>query len=267
MTDGDSNAADETAGQTTVLKLGGSVITQKDARETIDDDALNRAVAAVADASRDRRRGGTHDRLVIVHGGGSFGHPNAVDHGVSRTAGTADAAATMAIHGAMTTLAYAVVERLQNAGVPALPVHPLSVGARDGTGGLSLPTNVVETMLGEGFVPILHGDVIAHVGAGTTIVSGDELVVELAVGLDADRVGLCSTVPGVLDAEDEVIDRIDDYDAVEAVLGGSDATDVTGGMAAKVRTLLDLDAPASIFGPAELSGFLSGESVGTVIDG
>jgi isopentenyl phosphate kinase len=98
-------------------------------------------------------------------------------------------------------------------------------------------------------------------------VSGDELVTRLASGLDADRVGLCSTVSGVYDADGEVIPRITDFASVADALGEAESTDVTGGMAAKVRALLALDAPAHVFGPASLSAFLAGDSAGTVIDG
>ncbi|SDF68100.1 isopentenyl phosphate kinase [Halorientalis regularis] len=243
---------------TVVVKLGGSVVTEKDEPETLDEAAIERAARAVASAD---------EEVVVVHGGGSFGHHYATRHGVSRTDGTADALAVREIHGAMKRLNDAMVEALADAGVTAVPVHPLSAGARDGEGQLDLPTGQVRTMLGEGFVPVLHGDVVAHVGAGATIVSGDELVVALATGVDADRVGLCSAVPGVLDADDDVIDRIDAFEDVAAVLGGSDAADVTGGMAAKVRTLLDLDTPASIFALADLRSFFEGERPGTLVAG
>jgi isopentenyl phosphate kinase len=122
-------------------------------------------------------------------------------------------------------------------------------------------------MLGEGFVPVLHGDVVAHAGAGVTILSGDEVVTSVAEAIDAARVGFCSTVPGVLDDEDAVVPEIRAYDEVADYLGGSEATDVTGGMAGKVRALLDLGAPASIFGPDALREFLAGEDPGTRIDG
>jgi isopentenyl phosphate kinase len=165
----------------------------------------------------------------------------------------------------MCRLDEAIVDRLHRADVPALPVHPLSLASRDEAGDLTLPTAGVATMLAAGFVPVLHGDVVAHEGSGATVLSGDELVAELARGLSADRVGLCSTVPGVLDEGDEVIDRIDDFDAVADVLGESAATDVTGGMAEKVRTLLALSAPASIFGADDLAAFLAGETPGTLV--
>ncbi len=244
---------------TVVLKLGGSVITDKDTPETVDDDALGAAVDAIAAADP--------DRLVLVHGGGSFGHVAAADRGISREAGSRDAADVWAVHDAMRRLNDAVLRRLHDAGVAAVPVHPLSVAARDEGDALALPLDSTATLLGEGFVPVLHGDVVGHAGAGATVVSGDELVTRLAAGLDADRVGLCSTVTGVYDDDGEVIPRITEFDAVADAVGGSESTDVTGGMAAKVRALLDLDAPAHVFGPESLSAFLAGEPAGTVIEG
>lgn len=242
---------------TTVLKLGGSVITEKDRAETLDGGALDAAADAVAAAS---------DELALVHGAGSFGHHYAEKHGVSVTAGTVDAGAALEIHGSMTTLNRFVLSRLHDRSVDALPVHPLSAGARDADAALDLSLASARRLLGEGFVPVSHGDVIGHERRGVTIISGDEVVVEWATGLDADRVGLCSTVDGVYDESGAVIDRIDDFDAVADALGGSDATDVTGGMAGKVRTLLELDAPAFVFGRDDLPAFLDGEQVGTRIE-
>jgi isopentenyl phosphate kinase len=242
---------------TTVLKLGGSLITEKDRAETVDGAAMDRAADAVADAS---------DDLVVVHGGGSFGHHHAEDHGVSTTEGTHDVAAVSGIHSAMQALNGLVLRRLHDRDVPAVPVHPLSAASRDADGDLTLPATQVSTMLGEGFVPVLHGDVVAHAGEGVTVLSGDEIVADLARSLDADRVGLCSTVDGVL-RDGEVVPRIDAYEDVADVLGGSDSTDVSGGMAGKVRTLLELGAPASVFGLDDLEGFLAGEQPGTTVDG
>ncbi|ESP89460.1 isopentenyl phosphate kinase [Candidatus Halobonum tyrrellensis] len=242
---------------TTVLKLGGSLVTEKDRPETLDGRALDAAADAVADHA---------DGLVLVHGGGSFGHHHADERGVTTTEGTHDPAAVMAVHTAMKTLNGLVVSRLHDRGAPALPVHPLSAAARDADGSLSMPTRQVETMLGEGFLPVLHGDGVAHAGEGVTVLSGDELVVHLARGLDADRVGLCSTVSGVLDADGEVIPEIRDFDDVADALGASNATDVTGGMAGKVRQLLELDAPAHVFGPDALAAFLAGADAGTRVE-
>ncbi len=238
-----------------VLKLGGSVITEKASPETVDDSALRWAAAALAGVGE----------VVLVHGGGSFGHPAASDHGVTTTQGAHDAAAIVEIHDAMGRLNRRVIDALHAENVPAVPVHPLSVASRDSTGELVLPVTAVNRMTDEGFVPVLHGDVIVHADQGATILSGDELVVELASGLDVDRVGLCTTVPGVLDGTDTVIRRIRSMDEVDDLLGGAGTTDVTGGMAGKVRTLLELDTPASIFDLERLPAFLDGEDPGTLI--
>ena len=131
-------------GETVVLKLGGSVITEKDRPETLDGASL----ATAADAIADVRGSGAADRLVVVHGGGSFGHHHASEHGVSTTDGTRDAVAVMAVHGAMTTLNRFVLSRLHERDVPAVPVHPLSLSARpDGADGrLDVPIGSTTTL-------------------------------------------------------------------------------------------------------------------------
>ncbi|MFT4921961.1 MAG: isopentenyl phosphate kinase, partial [Haloarculaceae archaeon] len=143
--------------------------------------------------------------------------------------------------------------------------RPLSLAHRDT--GLHVPTGSIDTMLAEGFVPLLHGDCVAHEGNGATILSGDDIVVALAESLSADRVGLCSTVPGVLDGDGEVVARIESFEDVAENIETSEQTDVTGGMAGKIRTLLDLPMSAQIFGLDDLPAFLAGETPGTTVIG
>jgi isopentenyl phosphate kinase len=242
---------------TTVLKLGGSVVTDKDDPETVDETALESAATAIA-AERP-------DRLVLVHGGGSFGHVAAAERDVSSTDGTRSAADVAAIHGAMGELNAAVCGALREQEVPAIPFRPLSMAHKSAEGALSVTVDALAGALEEGFVPVAHGDVVAHAGRGATVASGDDLVVRIAERLVAERVGLCSTVPGVLDGDGEVVDHIESYDAAADVLGESDATDVTGGMASKVRTLLELSVPTTIFGPDDVESFLAGEAPGTTV--
>lgn len=241
----------------TVLKLGGSVLTEKTEPETIDEAALEATSDAIAASEP--------EDLVVVHGGGSFGHPHAEAHGVSTRTGSHDATAIYAIHEAMCRFNAVVVEALQERNVPALPVHPLSLAYRDSDGTTTIPADGVEAFLDAGIVPVLHGDVVVQAGAGATILSGDEIVVSLTESLRAERLGVCAGVPGVLDDDGAVIERIDDYGSVADVLGDSTATDVTGGMAGKVDALLDVSTPATIFGLADLPAFLAGEDPGTLV--
>jgi isopentenyl phosphate kinase len=242
---------------TTVVKLGGSVITEKDVTETVDEDALATVAGAVAD-------GGVED-LVLVHGGGSFGHHAAAERDVSSDDPTRDPAAIGAIHAAMTRLSDAVCEALRARDVPAVPVRPLSMAVRGGDAGTTVDATALRQLRAEGFVPVAHGDVVAHRGGGASIASGDELCVALGRALDAERIGMCATTP-VRDADGEVVPQISQGDAV-AALGGSDSTDVTGGMARKVEALLDADRPGAIFAAEDLRAFLRGEWPGTRVGG
>ncbi len=243
----------------TVLKLGGSVITAKDEPETADTDAIDRAAGAIDSALE------SGEQLVLVHGGGSFGHHHAAEHGVSTESGTDNSRGLLAIHRAMGELNDIVLDSLQDHSIDALPVRPLSVAHRSEQADLSFPAGQIRSMLGEGFTPVVNGDVIVHEGKGATVLSGDTIVVELANALDADRVGLCSTVPGVLDESGDVVPAIEQYEDVAEILGESESTDVTGGMAAKIRRLLELDVPASVFDLSALDTFLKTGESGTVV--
>ena len=58
-----------------VLKLGGSVVTVKDAPMTADDGNITRLCEEIKAAGP--------RPLIIVHGGGSFGHPVASKYGIA----------------------------------------------------------------------------------------------------------------------------------------------------------------------------------------
>ena len=58
-----------------ILKLGGSVITRKEAdKPTINHENLKRITREVAES--------THQKLIVVHGAGSFGHPLAKKYAI-----------------------------------------------------------------------------------------------------------------------------------------------------------------------------------------
>ncbi len=240
-----------------VLKLGGSLLTDKTTPETIDEARLAEVAEVIA---------ATDDcDLVLIHGGGSFGHPAAERHGMSPTAGTTNVSAVKDVTRAMRRFNDRVVDALQSVGIPAVGTQPFSCCRRTASGQLEVCAEPVKGQSEIGFLPVLHGDAIIDARAGATILSGDELAVELARSLGADRIGFCTGVPGVLDATNEVIPRIDSMEAVETVLTGTEGTDVTGGMAGKVELLLESSMPCAIFGPAELPAYLGGEFPGTRI--
>lgn len=242
---------------TTVIKLGGSLITDKSERASVDRDALERVCRILGRA--------VLDDIVLVHGGGSFGHHAADRHGISVDRGTHDPTATRDVMQAMDRLNDAVIDGLLDEQVAAVGLPPRGLATKQSDGELDMAVRPIATLLEESFLPVLHGDLVPTPGKGMTVLSGDTIAVELTMALGGDRVGLCTGVPGVLDASGEVVPEIRSYEQVASVLDEPAGVDVTGGMSAKVRSLLAIDTPGLIFGREDLPAFLDGKSPGTVV--
>jgi len=146
---------------------------------------------------------------------------------------------------------------LREYGVEAFPVHPSSFAWKDGD--LFFEDGAVHG-LRDGFLPVVHGDVVAH-GDGASVLSGDRIAVELAS--DDESVGMCTSAGGVLDEEGKPVERISSVEQVTEI--GDGTTDVTGGIHGKVERLLSVPSGGRVFGADELEAFFAGESVGTLV--
>lgn len=221
------------------VKFGGSLITDKTRAYAARRETITRLAAEVRQ-SLDAEPG---LRLLLGHGSGSFGHWAAEPYGTRdgvRTPlewrGYAEVAAAAA------RLNRIVTDAFLESGVPVLSVQP-SASARCHDGEVvSLDTRPIQEALGHGLVPLVYGDVALDEIRGGTIASTEDLFVYLADALLPDRILLLSRVRGVLDARDEVVRQITptSLDRLRETLSGSEAVDVTGGMADKVERMIDL---------------------------
>jgi len=239
-----------------ILKLGGSVITDKGADCSINREALVGIAKAIA---------GAHAaQIVIVHGAGSCGHPEAHRYHLDKGAAMGQTDGIYVTHRAVSGLNEAVVSALREAGIAAIGVHPLHVGVADNGRLVAFESGHLKKMLALGMVPVIHGDVVMDLSRGACIVSGDQLVRYLAVALSCRRVGLATDVPGVLDGG-SVVPEITPKTAHTLQIGNSSHTDVTGGMKGKIDELLGLAKEgigADIFHVSRLGDFLSGNDHG-----
>ncbi|ABS56726.1 aspartate/glutamate/uridylate kinase [Methanoregula boonei 6A8] len=234
-----------------ILKLGGSVITDKGADCQVNKAALADVAAAIA--------GAPAAQIVVVHGAGSCGHPEARKYQLDRGATPGYTEGIGITHDAVSSLNTEVVAALRGAGIQALGVHPLHAGIADKGRLLTFETKNLETMLSLGMVPVIHGDVVMDLSRGACIVSGDQLVRYLAVALKCTRVGLATDVPGVLDGG-RVVREITPQTVHTLQIGSSSHTDVTGGMKGKIDELLGLAAAGTesgIFSVSRLGDFLA----------
>jgi isopentenyl phosphate kinase len=242
-----------------ILKLGGSVITDKSADCAPDRDRLASIAGAIADA----RTGG----IIVIHGAGSCGHPEAKRYHLDRGASAGTTEGIFVTHRAVSSLNDAVVTSLREEGVPALGVHPLHTGVADNGRLVGFECRHLEKMLTLGMVPVIHGDVVMDLSRGACIVSGDQLVRYLAVALGISRVGLATDVPGVLDGG-VVVPKITRKTVPDLQIGNSSHTDVTGGMRGKIDELLglaDAGIGSDIFHVSRTVDFLKGSGHGGTI--
>lgn len=247
-----------------ILKIGGSVLTDKTIERRLNVNEIDRVAGEIASANvRD---------LVIVHGAGSFGHPQAKRFGLDRS-GKRNFIEVALTHEIVKELNRAFIERLVENGVAAVPVHPLSCAISHGSRLNEMSTRQIELMLENGAIPVLHGDVVMDTAWGVSILSGDQIVVHLARRLGAKRVGLGTDVDGVMDGS-RIIATITPktFNDVRALLSGSSGIDVTGGMLGKVNELIKLtgdDISSHVFNASKtgnIANFLNGkENFGTII--
>jgi isopentenyl phosphate kinase len=227
---------------TIFLKLGGSLITDKTRIEHAHQ-AVIRRLAREVKAAREAR---PDLQLVLGHGSGSFGHVAAKKHGTrdgvqdrSGWLGYAEVAAAAA------RLNQIVTDVFVAEGVPVVSVPP-SASARCEDGQLFyLDTFAVRTLLENGLVPLVQGDVALDTVRGATIVSTEDVFIYLVREFQPSHILLAGEVAGVFEnaaMPSAIIPVITPGNVAQyaAALGGSHGTDVTGGMIGKVNQMLSV---------------------------
>jgi isopentenyl phosphate kinase len=222
----------------TVLKLGGSVITDKEKKLTPNLSAIERLTKEISRANV--------SPLVLVHGGGSFGHPVAEQYGLNK--GYNDSSQIMGFsitHQAMTKLNKLIVGSLINHNIPAVEVQPSSCVVTKAGRIQTMEQRPMRKMLEMGFVPVLYGDTIFDSETGFDILSGDQIVSSLAINLNARRIVVGVDVDGLYTGDPKTDSgarliwhvTLEELKNLEHQIEGSKVTDVTGGMLGKMFEL------------------------------
>lgn len=189
-----------------IIKLGGSAITDKSSVETLRPQELKAVCESVAGLREQLATAGAPPPgIVLIHGAGSFGHPQAAAAGLSR-GGSADANAAAqgfsATRASVTALNLQVVAALRQAGVPAVGLSPCGGAWITHAGSLHAPPpglGGVEAALAAELVPVLHGDAVFDTQQRFAILSGDTLLRCLAAALRPRYAVFLTDVDGLLD--------------------------------------------------------------------
>jgi isopentenyl phosphate kinase len=221
------------------VKLGGSLITDKDKRAT----AHRRIIRRLANELRRALAVTPALHIILGHGSGSFGHWVAKRyHTQERVESEHDWRGFAEVSAAACRLNRIVVDTFLESGVPVLSLQPSSaIRARDGKI-CTYPLNNLKTALENHIVPLIFGDVAFDEVKGGTILSTEALFAFAAERLQPDWIVLLGNTPGVLNVEGQVVPTITPttYAEARSYLSGSRAIDVTGGMVDKVSRMIEL---------------------------
>lgn len=224
------------------LKLGGSLITEKSRPQTARPAALARLAGEISEALSQN----PSLRLILGHGSGSFGHVSGNRYGTRQGVRTPQGWRGFAeVWWDASSLNRLVMAALQAVGLPAVAFPPSAAAIARDARVASWDFAPLQAALEAGLLPVVYGDVAFDSVRGGTILSTEDLFAYLAERLEPGRLLLAGIEPGVwadYPACTRLIPEItpSSWNAVAPLLGGSGATDVTGGMAGKVSAMLAL---------------------------
>lgn len=242
-----------------LLKLGGSLLTDKEREATAHGQVIERLAGEIARARSARPDLG----LVLGHGSGSFGHAAAKRHGL-----TGGRSKTPPVRGDLragivetrtqaTRLHHLVTDALAAAGAHPYSISPSSCLTTDDGAVATFAVAPLDAALAAGLLPVVYGDVVMDRSRGAAIASTETVLGVVAADLEAagwtvEQALWAGTTAGVWDADGEpiAIVRPADSAAARAAAGGARGTDVTGGMEHRLGSALELarrGVPSLIF--------------------
>lgn len=234
-------------GNIVLVKLGGSLITDKARERTVRRADLLRLVAELAAALRGGRR-----TVLLGHGSGSFGHVAAARHRVQEGArGRGQLPGISRTQSEAAALHRIVIQALRDAGLNPFSIVPSSAivtrQGRSGTVAVSVAAEPLLRALDAGLLPVTYGDVVMDRDQGVAICSTEVALVALArrllrSGRRITRALWFGDTAGILDAQGRTIRRVRPGGgrALRELVGGAAATDVTGGMRHRLDAALTL---------------------------
>ena len=228
-----------------ILKIGGSILTNKDSSDSeIDSKSLKR-IASEIKASLDN----SPKELIIVHGAGSFGHPPAKKYRIGEAFDEEEypqkRIGFCETQNAVKKLNMLICEAFIEKGLPVVAIPASSFMTASNKRIVEGNLDNFKNYLSKGFIPVIYGDVVLDDELEICVISGDQLIQYLAKNLNPDMVVLGTDVDGVYNKNPKIHDDAIFFDRFSSLqdldtLEGTTNVDVTGGMVGKIKELLYL---------------------------
>jgi isopentenyl phosphate kinase len=226
----------------TLIKLGGSVITNKDIPMSMKNGFLASLAKQVMRAMEEN----PDEQFVVGHGSGSFAHVPASKYKTIDGFIDEESVLGMAIvQDAAAQLNRKVVYEFIKNDVPAVTFAPSNTLVTNDRQERANFFSLLEMYLDRGLFPVTYGDVIVDTKQGCTIWSTEKVLaffteLFLEEGYQVDSVVHVTEVAGFLDANKAVVPKInkENWFELKKNLGATKGFDVTGGMTLKIEESL-----------------------------
>jgi isopentenyl phosphate kinase len=232
--------------QFTFIKLGGSVITDKDVEGKIRGEQLSSLVKQIKQAMTEV----PEKQLIVGHGSGSFGHVPAAKFETIKGFINEESILGAAIvqHAAAKLNREVVAEFIKN-DIPAVTFAPSNTLIVEDHLAKQNFFQLLEKYLEKGLFPVTYGDVVVDLKQGWTVWSTEEVLGSLVAmflqkGQGVNSVVHVTEVAGFLNKQNETVPEITakNWPELKKHLGKTKGVDVTGGMALKIEESLKLAA-------------------------
>lgn len=221
-----------------VVKLGGSLITDKGKAFFARDDIIRAAAQAIRESAQ------LGAEIILIHGGGSFGHVAAKKE-IDRF-GKLTAASVPPVSRAMMVLNNHVMEALLDENLKAVSFPPHSFclySCSKDSFSCSFDSLLIAFNLK--IIPVTFGDIVfGEEACEPAIISGDDLALVLAKKVNAERVVFATNVDGVyreLEDASSLIPHIEFSEIPKLLeqikITGGGVTDVTKGLPGKLTKI------------------------------
>ncbi|MFX1455861.1 MAG: isopentenyl phosphate kinase [Promethearchaeota archaeon] len=160
-----------------LLKLGGSLLTDKDKPNSIRKKIVENAVQQIIEAN---------EKIILIHGGGSFGHPLAKKYSISKGVDMSVPKQILGLtetHQLMNTFNSYLIDKFLEHKFPVLSIQASSIFIKDSQEITMSSIEIIETSLNLNIMPILYGDIILDKSGSFSIISGDQIILELCRNL------------------------------------------------------------------------------------
>jgi isopentenyl phosphate kinase len=259
----------------TYLKLGGSLITDKNKPYFVQQNTLDRISSEISRFLCENQ----NSKLIIGHGSGSFGHTSATKYHTLQGVNTKEEwIGFQKVCYDARSLNQLVMQSLQKANVPAVSFPPSTQVTTSNRAIQKWDTTTIQTVLEHHIVPVIFGDTVLDTSIGGTILSTEELFIHLSGMVTPSRILIAGIEDGVwanFPSREKLIERITpaNYTSIRTQILGSVSTDVTGGMTTKIEKMLTLlqaypEINVQVFSGTKISSIysaLSGNIFGTLI--